>query len=177
MIYIISGLIIIFIIYLLIILFLKQSTTINDLKIRCDEATETIEILQEKQISAITKLSKPIQKQSDEKVLISLPKIKNKNLSIFELELEIVNLTSEINKIVDEENFDFNEEEKELFKLLNNNLLELKSLTKYFNEIAVTYNKKVKSIKYLMVKIIKKYNQFEFFDLTEEVEFEILKKK
>ena len=76
MIYIISGLIIIFIIYLLIILFLKQSTTINDLKIRCDEATETIEILQEKQISAITKLSKPVQKQSDEKVLISLPKIK-----------------------------------------------------------------------------------------------------
>ena len=41
--------------------------------------------------------------------------------------------------------------------LLNNNLLELKALTKYFNEITATYNKKVKSIKYLMVKIIKQY--------------------
>ena len=161
-----------------ILLFLyNKLCIIKVFNIKIDEAMKNIEILQEKEIELLTKVSKKINEKSDEKILKNLPKTKNKELNTFELQKELALFNKEINDIIIEGSIKLSDEEKSLISLLRNNSIELEAIEQYYNEEAEKYNKTIKKIKYLFVRIIKRLRKKEIFNFEKTVDFEILKEK
>lgn len=175
MIYIISILIMFFILFLLTLVFLNQKNNITNYEIKIEEAIENINIGQEKQITLLTKISKKTNQECETKILSNLPKIKNKELNIFELEKELYKLNKELNEFIEENEKKIKDEEKKLLNLLKINSIELKSIEKYYNEQANKYNNTIKKFTYLFIKIITHLKKKELFIFEKEVEFEILK--
>ena len=89
MIYVIIPTLIVFIIFIIALSYYDQANTIDNIKIKIEEATKNISIAQEKEIEILTKIAKDIQKNHNKKALPTLSKIKNKSLNIFELDEEL----------------------------------------------------------------------------------------
>ena len=169
----------IFVIFSIIIITLVEKhkqVTIDNLIIKIDEATKEIDILLQKKIELLTKLSKSINKTTDKKILTDISKIKNKKLNIFELEEQLYTIKKEFDNYVEENNSTPKDDNQTLITKLERNDLELKALKLYYNKESYTYNTYIKKLTYLLAKIIKKYKKKNLFDIKKEVEFEILKK-
>jgi NADPH-dependent 7-cyano-7-deazaguanine reductase QueF-like protein len=61
------------------------------------------------------------------------------------------------------------------FNELNSTLIEIKSLKLYYNKYAKKYNELISKFKYILLKIIRKEQKMELFEIPKEIEFEILK--
>lgn len=167
--------VILFIILNLIIFIYNKLCIIKAFNIKFDESIKNITILQEKEINLLTKLGKKLNEKTDEKILKDLPKIKNKNYSVFELHNKLTKFNKEINDLIIEGSTKLSNEEKSLLNLLKNNSLELKAVEQYYNNEAEKYNKIRKKIKYLFIRIIKRLKKVETFYFEKIVDFEILK--
>ena len=94
--YVIIG--IIFIILLIIILEKDKALYFDVINVKIEEATKDITILLEKKLELLTKISKSLNDDSDEakNVITNISKIKNKKLTIIELEKELYKLKLKI---------------------------------------------------------------------------------
>ena len=172
MIYVIIAAIIVFIIFLISLTYYSQINTIDNIKIKLEEATKNISIIQEKEISILTKISKDFQKQYNKKPLSNLSKIKNKSLNLLELEAELNLLNQTLKEFIEDNNITNYDNMNDL----HSTLIELKSLKLFYNQYAEKYNTLISSFKYLLIKIIKKERKKDKFEISKEIEFEILKK-
>lgn len=172
MIYAFISIIIIFIIFLVVLIYYDQTNTIDNMKIKLEEAKKSISIVQEKEIELLTKISKDFQKQYNKKAIPNLSKIKNKSLNIFELDKELELLNKTLKEFVEDNNINIYEKMNEL----HSTLIELKSLKIFYNRYAEKYNKLVSKFQYIIFKLIKKERKIELFEIQKEIEFEILKK-
>ena len=98
--YIIIG--IIFIILLIIILEKDKALYFDVINVKIEEATKDITILLEKKLELLTKISKSLNEDSDEakNVITNISKIKNKKLTIIELEKELYNTKLLLDKYI-----------------------------------------------------------------------------
>lgn len=174
MIFVICVPIIIVIIFVIVLLFISQKNIINEFDIKTNEAINSINIYQDKHIVLLSKISKLINKDSKEKILKNLSKVKNKKLNMFELQDEIHKLNNELKDYLDDSNFKFNENAF-LKKELDNNYVEINALINYYNNLVINYNATIKKINFLIIKLIKKLHILETFEIKKDVEFEILK--
>lgn len=172
-IYIIIG--VVFFIILIAIIENHKQLTLDNFIIKINEATKDIEILLEKKIELLSKISKSINKNEEQKILSNISKIKNKKLDMFELENQLYNLKKELDNYIEDNNLTFEENIENLIKKLENTELELKSLKLYYNKEAEIYNNHIKKITYIFLKMIKKHNEKYLFSIQKEIEFEILK--
>lgn len=175
MIYKILILLLVFIVLNIIIFFYNKLVIIKNLNVKMDEAKKDIDILQEKELNILTKISKKMNSRLNEKILINLPKIKNKNLNIFELQKELHELNNEINNIILEGSIELIDEEKSLVRHLKNTSLKLEAVEQYYNSNANMYNSYIKKIKYLFIRIIKRLKKVDIFYFEKSIDFEILK--
>lgn len=170
--------IIIFVVFSIIIITLiekHKQVTIDNLIIKISEATKEIDILLQKKIELLTKLSKIINKTTDKKILSDISKIKNKKLNMFELEEQLYVIKNEFDNYAEENNLILDEDNQILISKLERNDLELKALKLYYNKETNIYNVYIKKITYLLTRIRKKYKKKDLFNIKKEVEFEILK--
>lgn len=171
MIYVIIPTLIVFIIFIIALSYYDQANTIDNIKIKIEEATKNISIAQEKEIEILTKIAKDIQKNHNKKALPTLSKIKNKSLNIFELDEELWKTNQTLKEFVEDNNISTYDGMNEL----HTTLIEIKSLKLFFNQYSEKYNKLISKFKYILLKIIKKERKMELFQIQKEVEFEILK--
>lgn len=174
--YVIIG--IIFIILLIIILEKDKALYFDVINVKIEEATKDITILLEKKLELLTKISKSLNDDSDEakNVITNISKIKNKKLTIIELEKELYNTKLLLDKYIENNNIKIEEAETQnMINLLNNNEIEIKALKLFYNKEVETFNNDIKKFKNLFIKAIKKYTKLEVFSFQKEVEFEILK--
>ena len=102
--YVIIG--IIFIILLIIILEKDKALYFDVINVKIEEATKDITILLEKKLELLTKISKSLNDDSDEakNVITNISKIKNKKLTIIELEKELYNTKLLLDKYIENNN-------------------------------------------------------------------------
>lgn len=172
---IIIASIIILLLLLIALLINSQITTINNEIIKINESKKNIEIIQEKQISLFSKLSKSIKKITEEKVLNDLTKIKNKNMNIFELDNELYKLTTELKDLLMTQKLNLQEEDKNLISKIKTSYIEIKSLKEYHNNATESLNNMIRKFYFLPGIILTHAKKQEEFTIEKEVDFEILK--
>lgn len=153
----------------------NQIMNIEKIQIKINEAENNINILLEKKLNLLSNISKTINAKNKEKVLVELPKIKNKKLEIFDLINESSKLNKELNNFIEDNNYILSDEEDSLMKDLYNTNLEINAIIDYYNLNSDLYNKTIKKPTYLFIRIIKRFVKKEKILVEKEVEFEILK--
>ena len=176
MIYAIGIMVILFIIGIIVLVTFNKTNRIKSYDIKLKEAIKNIELLQEKELALFTKLSKKINPRLDEKIFTSVPKIKNKELDMFEKQEEFYTLHKEAKNLLTEGSVEFESAEKGLFEKLKTNSIELFAVEKYYNEQADNYNTYIKKFHNLIIRLIKRLKKVNTFKFKKVVEFEILEK-
>ena len=166
----------ILLVFIIILIIKSQIMNIDGYNIRIEESSKSIEMLQKEEINLLTKISKKVKEQTEESVFKDLPKMKNKSLDMFELDKKLFDLNKELNDTFEYNKINFEKEDMDLLNKYRDNKIELGALKQYYNDSIESYNKYIKSIKRLFIKILKKLKQKDTFDIEKEVEFEILKK-
>lgn len=174
MIYAIAIMIILFIIGIIVLIILSKLNKINSYDIKLNEAKKSIEILQEKELTLFSKISKKINPKLDEKIFANITKIKNKNLNMFEKQEEFYKLYKEAKNLLTEGSLDLESSEKNLFEKLKTNSIELNAVEAYYNEQANSYNSYIKKFHNLLIRLIKRLKKVNTFEFKKVVEFEIL---
>ncbi len=169
--------IIILLLFLIILGFYNQSLNISIYKIKLKEAKKAIKELQKSEINILTKLSKKLKTNKDEKILENIPKINNDQLTIYEVDYILYDLNKEIKEFFEYNKVELDEEITECIKNYKKDRAEIKALKDYYNSNCTLYNEYIRSFKRLLIKIVKKLKKATPFIIKKEVEFEILKKE
>ena len=177
MIYIACAAAIILILFIIFIVIKNQIIYIEGYNIRIEESSKSIEMLQEEAIDILSKISKKVKNETDEKVFKDLPKIKNKSHDIYEIDKYLIKLNKELEETLEYSKIDFSKDDINLLNNYRDNKIELNALKEYYNKTIEKYNLYIKSLKRLIIKIFKKLKQKEMFNIEKEIEFEILKRK
>ena len=155
----------------------NQLFNANGYNIKIEEASKSIELLQEETIKLLTKISKTINNQLDSKSFKSLTKIKNTSLNMLELDEYLKTLNNELKEAFEYNKIEVSKDDLELLNKYKNDKMEIEALKLYYNDNIDKLNKYLKSFKRIFIKFIKKYKKREKFNIVKEIEFEILKKK
>lgn len=175
MIYVIIGGIIVLIILICVIIVLVYKNKYNFLYIKVKEADNNLDILLQKKEEILLKIV-PILEEAKIKDIPEVIKLKSKKLNHHEMYRELMSMTSEILKIIDdyEERLDFKKLD-DLVDKLNENENDLRAALKYYNDNG-------EEIVYLshkfptnLIKTFSHYQDIETYKLEKRETFEILK--
>lgn len=175
MIYVIIGGIIVLIILICVIIVLVYKNKYNFLYIKVKEADNNLDILLQKKEDILLKIV-PILEEAKIKDIPEVIKLKSKKLNHHEMYRELMSMTSEILKIIDdyEERLDFKKLDA-LVDKLNENENDLRAALKYYNDNG-------EEIVYLshkfptnLIKTFSHYQDIETYKLEKRETFEILK--
>ncbi len=175
MIYVIIGGIIVLIILICVIIVLVYKNKYNFLYIKVKEADNNLDILLQKKEEILLKIV-PILEEAKIKDIPEVIKLKSKKLNHHEMYRELMSMTSEILKIIDdyEERLDFKKLDA-LVDKLNENENDLRAALKYYNDNG-------EEIVYLshkfptnLIKTFSHYQDIETYKLEKRETFEILK--
>lgn len=173
MIYIYLSIIVVFIIFLVCLLFYIQFNNIDNFEIKIEEIRKNIILCQEKEIKILTNIFKDFKTNYEKKGIPTMAKIKNKSLDIFETDEELYNCNKSLKEYLEDNAIMSYASSSEL----HSSLIESNCLKQFYNDTAIEYNNIISSFKYLIIKLIKKKQKLQLFNIKKEVEFEILKEK
>ena len=167
----------ILLVFIFFLIIRNQIINIDGFNIRMEESSKSIEMFQKEEIDLLSKISKAIKGQTEDKIFKELPKMKNKTLDMFEIDKNLIEFNKELKDTLEYNKIEFSKDDITLLNKYRDNKIELAALKQYYNDNVEKYNLYIKSIKRLLIKIFKKLKKKELFNLEKEVEFEILKKK
>ena len=177
MIYAVCSAIIVIIIFLILLALYNQKRKVEMFNIKFNDSINTIDLLQESELDSITKLSKLIKTKKNDKLFKGINKIKADEHDVFEIDEILSNENKELKDYLEYNQIEYTDEFIKTIREYKKIRVETLALKEYYNSNVEEYNKYIKKITHLLIKIIKKAKTKELFEIRKEIEFEILKKK
>lgn len=175
MIYAIIGGIVVLIILICVIMVLVYKNKYNFLYIKVKEADNNLDILLQKKEEILLKII-PILEKAKIKDIPEVIKLKSKRLNHHELYQELMDMTTEILKIIDdyEDKLDFKKLDA-LVDKLNENENDLRAALKYYNDNGEEIIYLSHKFPTNLIKTFSHYQDIETYKLEKRETFEILK--
>ncbi len=175
MIYAIIGGIVVLIILICVIMVLVYKNKYNFLYIKVKEADNNLDILLQKKEEILLKII-PILEEAKIKDIPEVIKLKSKRLNHHELYQELMDMTTEILKIIDdyEDKLDFKKLDA-LVDKLNENENDLRAALKYYNDNGEEIIYLSHKFPTNLIKTFSHYQDIETYKLEKRETFEILK--
>ena len=175
MIYAIIGGVILLIILICIIMVLIYKNKYNFLYIKVKEADNNLDILLQKKEEILLKII-PILEDANIKDIPEVIKLKSMRVNHHELYQELMNMTSEILKIIDdyEDKLDFDKLDS-LVDKLNENENDLRAALKYYNDNGEEIIYLSHKFPTNLIKTFSHYQDVESYKIEKRDSFEILK--
>ncbi|HIR59679.1 MAG TPA: LemA family protein [Candidatus Onthousia excrementipullorum] len=175
MIYAIIGGIVVLIILICVIMVLVYKNKYNFLYIKVKEADNNLDILLQKKEEILLKII-PILEEAKIKDIPEVIKLKSKRLNHHELYQELMDMTTEILKIIDdyEDKLDFKKLDA-LVDKLNENENDLRAALKYYNDNGEEIIYLSHKFPTNLIKTFSHYQDIETYKLEKREAFEILK--
>ena len=175
MIYAIIGGVILLIILICIIMVLIYKNKYNFLYIKVKEADNNLDILLQKKEEILLKII-PILEDANIKDIPEVIKLKSMRVNHHELYQELMNMTSEILKIIDdyEDKLDFDKLDS-LVDKLNENENDLRAALKYYNDNGEEIIYLSHKFPTNLIKTFSHYQDIETYKIEKREHFEILK--
>ena len=175
MIYAIIGGIVVLIILICVIMVLVYKNKYNFLYIKVKEADNNLDILLQKKEEILLKII-PILEEAKIKDIPEVIKLKSKRLNHHELYQELMDMTTEILKIIDdyEDKLDFKKLDA-LVDKLNENENDLRAALKYYNDNGEEIIYLAHKFPTNLIKTFSHYQDIETYKLEKRETFEILK--
>ena len=175
MIYAIIGGIVVLIILICVIMVLVYKNKYNFLYIKVKEADNNLDILLQKKEEILLKII-PILEEAKIKDIPEVIKLKSKRLNHHELYQELMEMTTEILKIIDdyEDKLDFKKLDA-LVDKLNENENDLRAALKYYNDNGEEIIYLSHKFPTNLIKTFSHYQDIETYKLEKREAFEILK--
>ena len=169
----ISLIVLIIIIFVIMGLFYKNKY--NFLYIKINEADNNLDILLQKKEEILLKLV-PILEKAKIKDIPEVIKLKSKRMDHHELYNELMEMTTEILKLIDdyEDKLDYKELDS-LIEMLNVNENDIRAAIKYYNDNGEEINYLAHKFPANIVKIFSHYQDINTYKLQKREPFEILK--
>lgn len=170
------GVILIFIISVLLVLFIINYNNYQIAIIKISEAEENIKLLLNKKMELIIRIRNLLEDKNKQIKFDDFDKL-SKKLNSFELNKEL----SKYNKMINEVTYynkeiKLSEEDKNILDELNDINIELEGNERYYNDNVIIYNKLIKCFPSNIVGRLFKYKVKDFYSKEKEEIFEILKK-
>lgn len=157
----------IIVICIILIILLVAYNRLQGYIIRINEADLNIDAVLRKRFDLLNKSSEVIKENvnTDEEILKMIDELRSKKLSNFEFDNNLYDAINEFHVLKDK----YPELQKsDEFIKIEINLMESESeivaLRKYYNDIAVDYNKYIKKFPYNILALIKKYKVKDYFE-------------
>ena len=175
MIYVVIGGIVVLIVLICVIIVLVYKNKYNFLYIKVKEADNNLDILLQKKEEILLKIV-PILEEAKIKDIPEVIKLKSKKLNHHEMYRELMSMTSEILKIIDdyEEMLDFKKLDA-LVDKLNENENDLRATLKYYNDNGEEIIYLSHKFPTNLIKTFSHYQDIETYKLEKRETFEILK--
>ena len=175
MVYAIIGGVIVFIILICVIMVLAYKNKYNFLYIKVKEADNNLDILLQKKEEILLKIV-PILEDAKIKDIPEVIKLKSKRIDHHELYQELMDMTTDILKIIDdyEDKLDFDKLDN-LIDKLNENENDLRAALKYYNDNGEEIIYLSHKFPTNLIKIFSHYQDIETYKLKKRETFEILK--
>lgn len=175
MVYAIIGGVIVLIILICVIMVLAYKNKYNFLYIKVKEADNNLDILLQKKEEILLKIV-PILEEAKIKDIPEVIKLKSKRINHHELYQELMDMTTDILKIIDdyEDKLDFNKLDN-LIDKLNENENDLRAALKYYNDNGEEIIYLSHKFPTNLIKIFSHYQDIETYKLKKRETFEILK--
>lgn len=175
MIYVVIGGIVVLIVLICVIVVLVYKNKYNFLYIKVKEADNNLDILLQKKEEILLKIV-PILEEAKIKDIPEVIKLKSKKLNHHEMYRELMSMTSEILKIIDdyEEMLDFKKLDA-LVDKLNENENDLRAALKYYNDNGEEIIYLSHKFPTNLIKTFSHYQDIETYNLEKRETFEILK--
>ena len=175
MIYVVIGGIVVLIVLICVIIVLVFKNKYNFLYIKVKEADNNLDILLQKKEEILLKIV-PILEEAKIKDIPEVIKLKSKKLNHHEMYRELMSMTSEILKIIDdyEEMLDFKKLDA-LVDKLNENENDLRATLKYYNDNGEEIIYLSHKFPTNLIKTFSHYQDIETYKLEKRETFEILK--
>ena len=164
-----------FIILICVIMFLAYKNKYNFLYIKVKEADNNLDILLQKKEEILLKIV-PILEDAKIKDIPEVIKLKSKRIDHHELYQELMDMTTDILKIIDdyEDKLDFDKLDN-LIDKLNENENDLRAALKYYNDNGEEIIYLSHKFPTNLIKIFSHYQDIETYKLKKRETFEILK--
>ena len=175
MIYAIIGGIIVLIILICVIIVLVYKNKYNFLYIKVKEADNNLDILLQKKEEILLKIV-PILEKAKIKDIPEVIKLKSKRMDHYQLYNELMEMTTEILKLIDdyEDKLDYKELDP-LIEILNINENDIRASIKYYNDNGEEINYLAHKFPSNLVKAFSHYQDVNTYKLQKREPFEILK--
>ena len=175
MVYAIIGGVIVLIILICVIMVLAYKNKYNFLYIKVKEADNNLDILLQKKEEILLKIV-PILEDAKIKDIPEVIKLKSKRINHHELYQELMDMTTDILKIIDdyEDKLDFDKLDN-LIDKLNENENDLRAALKYYNDNGEEIIYLSHKFPTNLIKIFSHYQDIETYKLKKRETFEILK--
>ncbi len=175
MVYAIIGGVIVLIILICVIMVLAYKNKYNFLYIKVKEADNNLDILLQKKEEILLKIV-PILEDAKIKDIPEVIKLKSKRIDHHELYQELMDMTTDILKIIDdyEDKLDFDKLDN-LIDKLNENENDLRAALKYYNDNGEEIIYLSHKFPTNLIKIFSHYQDIETYKLKKRETFEILK--
>ena len=175
MVYAIIGGVIVFIILICVIMVLAYKNKYNFLYIKVKEADNNLDILLQKKEEILLKIV-PILEDAKIKDIPEVIKLKSKRIDHHELYQELMDMTTDILKIIDdyEDKLDFDKLDN-LIDKLNENENDLRAALKYYNDNGEEIIYLSHKFPTNLIKIFSHYQDIETYKLKKRETFEVLK--
>lgn len=175
MIYAIIGGIVVLVILICVIMVLVYKNRYNFLYIKVKEADNNLDILLQKKEEILLKIV-PILEDAKIKDIPEVIKLKSKRIDHHELYQELMDMTTDILKIIDdyEDKLDFDKLDN-LIDKLNENENDLRAALKYYNDNGEEIIYLSHKFPTNLIKIFSHYQDIETYKLKKRETFEILK--
>ena len=175
MIYAIIGGIVVLVILICVIMVLVYKNRYNFLYIKVKEADNNLDILLQKKEEILLKIV-PILEDAKIKDIPEVIKLKSKRINHHELYQELMNMTSEILKLIDdyEDKLDFKELDS-LVDKLNENENDLRAALKYYNDNGEEIIYLSHKFPTNLIKTFSHYQDIETYKIEKREPLEILK--
>ncbi len=175
MVYAIIGGVIVLIILICVIMVLAYKNKYNFLYIKVKEADNNLDILLQKKEEILLKIV-PILEDAKIKDIPEVIKLKSKRIDHHELYQELMDMTTDILKIIDdyEDKLDFDKLDN-LIDKLNENENDLRAALKYYNDNGEEIIYLSHKFPTNLIKIFSHYQDIETYKLKKRETFEVLK--
>lgn len=166
---------IIFIIFVTLMLINGNKLKVMDLKIK-EAEKEASEIIK-KRYEIINNINNIMKDKGKENFFADIDKIEADKIDMFELNNELTKYDKSLIELVEyNKEIVFDDEEQEVFDLLDDNNTNRLAIEKYYNDNVTNYNKSIKRFPNQIISATKKYKEKKKFETEKEEIFEILKK-
>lgn len=171
MIYLILGLVLL-VILLLVINFLYYKNKFNFYFLKVEEADNNIELILEKKIEILLKITKIIDKDMEKE----LEEFKKKEISKHQCYIELSSLGNKLLKEADAEEYESNKKLNNLIGRFDDNECDLKGSLKYYNDNAVEINNYIHKFPSNIVSLFSHFKELDIYKIEKRESFAILSK-